>query len=137
MRYMLLIHYDETQMANRLADEQAKVFQAYQDFTMELQEAGVMLAGDALHPTTTAKTARIVNGNPMTTDGPFAETKEQLGGFYMIDVSTEAEALRWALKIPDAAGGSIEVRPVLELNYPRVDGWTPPSNAPGGKIPAR
>ena len=71
------------------------------------------VAGEALHPTQSAKTVRLRDGEQLVTDGPFAETKEQLGGYYVIDVETEEEALRWAAKMPSAPYGSIEVRPVM------------------------
>ena len=69
--------------------------------------------GEALHPTQSAKTVRLREGEQLVTDGPFAETKEQLGGYYLVDVETEEEAVRWAAKIPSAPYGSIEVRPVM------------------------
>ena len=96
-------------------EEQTKaVMDAYWAFESELDKAGAKLGGEGLFPTNTAKTVHINNGSTVTTDGPFAETKEQLGGFYLIDVKDEAEAIKWAAKIPTASmGGRVEVRPVM------------------------
>lgn len=88
---------------------------AYFAFTNETREAGVYVGGEALQPTATATTVQVRDGKTLTTDGPFAETKEQMGGYYMIDVENLDEAIQWAAKIPGAAHGSIEVRPILEF----------------------
>ncbi len=88
---------------------------AYYTFTNELNEAGANLGGEALQPTSTATTVRVRDGKTLTTDGPFAETKEQLGGFYMVKADNLDEAIAWAAKIPGAKNGSIEVRPVMEF----------------------
>ena len=89
--------------------------EAYGKYAEELQGAGAMLAGEALQPTTTATTVQVRNGRTLTTDGPFAETKEQLGGFFMIEAKDLDEAIAWAAKIPSATSGSIEVRPIMEF----------------------
>ncbi|HEY7016997.1 MAG TPA: YciI family protein [Gaiellaceae bacterium] len=113
MQYMLLIYGDESGWDSISEEERGQIFQAYVDFTQELEGSGQMVAGDALQPTQTATTVRIQNGETLTTDGPFAETKERLGGYYIVDVNSLDEALEWAAKIPGARHGSIEVRPVM------------------------
>lgn len=111
MRYLLLIYEDETNPPPDDA-EMAKWFEV----TGAMQEAGVHQAGEALHPTETATTVRVKNGETVATDGPFAETREQLGGFYMIDVPDLDAAIEWAARMPNAHRGSIEVRPVMEFD---------------------
>jgi hypothetical protein len=113
MQYMLLIYGDESSWGNRSEEERGQMMQAYGDFTQELQDSGAMIAGDALQPTQTATTVRVQNDETLTTDGPFAETKEQLGGYYLIEASSLDEALEWAAKLPGARHGSVEVRPVM------------------------
>jgi hypothetical protein len=117
MKYLLLIYGDETAMESYAADAtpeernaQVKVWYDYGDW---LTEKGWYLGGDALQLTSTATTVRAVDGKPVVTDGPFAETKEQLGGYYIVDVGSIDEALAWAAKIPGASHGSVEVRPVM------------------------
>jgi hypothetical protein len=110
---MLLIYGDESGWQTIGDEERGQLMQAYGTFTQELQSAGAMVAGDALQPTQTATTVRVRNEETLTTDGPFAETKEQLGGYYLVDVDSLDEALEWAAKIPGARHGSIEVRPVM------------------------
>jgi hypothetical protein len=94
-------------------EEMGQIMQAYGTFTQELQDSGAMVAGDALEPIETATTVRVRNDETLTTDGPFAETKEQLGGYYLVDVGSLDEALAWAAKIPGARHGSVEVRPLM------------------------
>jgi hypothetical protein len=114
MQYLLLIYGDEANGWESLSEEeQGEIFQAYGTYTQELQDSGAMVAGDALQPTQTATTVRVRNDETLTTDGPFAETKEQLGGYYLVDVGSLDEALEWAAKIPGARHGAIEVRPVM------------------------
>lgn len=115
MRYLLMIYTSEQQDAQRTEEEGQENMNAYYAFTNEVREAGVMLGGEALHPTTAATTVRIRNGQTATTDGPFAETKEQLGGYYMLECENLDEAIKWAAKIPGAKDGSIEIRPVWEF----------------------
>ncbi len=111
MEYMLLIYGDERFWAGRSESELQKIMREYVSYSKELAAAGVLRAGSELAPVSTATTVRVRNGQALTTDGPFAETKEQLGGYYLIDVPNLDEAIRWAAKIPSAAHGSIEVRP--------------------------
>lgn len=113
MQYMLLIYGDQSSWDTRTEEERGQIFQAYGAFTQELQDSGAMVAGDALEPTDTATTVRVQNDDVLTTDGPFAETKEQLGGFYLLDVKDLDEAIEWAAKIPGAQFGSVEIRPVM------------------------
>ena len=113
MKYLLMIYTNEQQEAQRTPEENEAVMGEYYAFTNEVRQAGVMVAGEALHPTTTATTVRVRNGQTTSTDGPFAETKEQLGGYYLLDCQNLDEAIRWAAKIPGAREGSIEIRPVM------------------------
>jgi hypothetical protein len=115
MRYMLLIYSDQARDASASPAEQAEMYQAYDAFTKELGARGAMKSGEALQPTTTATTVRVRNGKTATTDGPFAETKEQLGGFYLVDVKNLDEAIKAAAMIPGAKQGSIEIRPIMEF----------------------
>ena len=108
MQYMLLIYEDES---NPPPDE-AEMGQWFA-VTEAMREAGVHVAGDALHPTSSATTVRVKSGDIVTTDGPFAETREQLGGYYIIDVADLDAAIEWAGRMPNAHKGSIEVRPVM------------------------
>ena len=115
MRYMMLIYSSETKDAKMSEEEQGALYAEYGAFTNEVREKNLMHSGDALQPTPTAKTVRVRNGEVVSTDGPFAETKEQLGGFYILDCKDMDEALAYAAKIPTSRYGSIEVRPVMEL----------------------
>jgi hypothetical protein len=110
---MLLIYGDQSQRGSMSEEEIGQIMQAYGTFTQELQDSGAMVAGDALEPIETATTVRVRNDETLTTDGPFAETKEQLGGYYLVDVGSLDEALAWAAKIPGARHGSVEVRPLM------------------------
>ena len=114
MQYMILIYGDEKNFA-MMADNpeaQKQMYAAFTRYGADMREAGVLLGGAELKPTHTATTVRVRNGKTVTTDGPFAETKEQLGGYYMIDVPDLDQAVHWAARCPAAAGGSIEVRPL-------------------------
>src|SRR4051812_30238310 len=115
-QYMLLIYDDPSVWESMSEEESNAVMGEYFAYTQELRDAGAYVAGDALHPTETAKTVRVRDGERLTTDGPFAETKEALGGYYLIDVETDEEAQEWAAKIPSARYGTIEVRPIVVFN---------------------
>ena len=115
MQYMILIYDSEKAWADLTKADSDKMHAEYMSYTQEMVKAGVMRAGDALKPTTTATTVRVRGGKTLTTDGPFAETKEQLGGYYLIDVPNLDEALRWAAKCPGAIHGTCEVRPLNEV----------------------
>lgn len=108
MQYMLLIYDDETGPQPGEAE-----MAAWFAVTEEMQKAGVMVAGEALHPTTTATTVRVRGGDTVATDGPFAETREQLGGYYVLDVPDLDHAIEWAARLPSSDRGSVEVRPVM------------------------
>lgn len=109
MKYLCLVYLEATQL-DAVPDSDCK---AYGD---KLRESGHAIAAEALQPVHTATTVRVRNGKMSVTDGPFAETKEQLAGFYLIDARDLNEAIQWASKIPPARTGSIEVRPVRELS---------------------
>ena len=112
MQYMLLIYGAESGFASMSEEALQKMYEGYMAVSKEMAEAGVMQGGAELKPVSSATTMRIRNGKVLTTDGPFAETKEQLGGYYLIDVPNLDEALKWAAKIPSALDGSVEVRPL-------------------------
>jgi hypothetical protein len=112
---MLLIYDVEADSEKATPEEQKKIFDAWMAYTADMTEKGVKLAGEALQPTSTAKTARLRNGKVLATDGPFTETKEQLGGFYIVECKDLDEAVAWAAKAPNASKGSVEVRPVWEF----------------------
>jgi hypothetical protein len=114
MKYLLLIYEDENLARHRHEADAKTMNDAYIAYTKALRDAGVLLAGDALQPISTATTVRVRQGKTTVTDGPFAETKEQLGGYYLIDVPDLDEALKWAERIPSAKTGSIEVRPMYD-----------------------
>ena len=115
MKFIALIYTDESQMVNATPEDGAAVMQAYNEFGQAATEAGVFQGvGDGLQPTATATTVRVRDGERLLTDGPFAETKEQLGGFYSLECKDLDEALSWAARIPGAAFGSVEVRPVID-----------------------
>ncbi len=115
MHYLLLI-YDEQANRPDLATEAElnAMLKPWYAYSQALEEAGVMVGGNALQKVETAATVRVRDGETITADGPFAETKEQLGGYYLIDVVDQAEALMWAAKCPGAQFGSVEVRPIQE-----------------------
>ena len=114
MRYLLLIYGQESDTPPP-DDVAAASHAAYGKFTADIKARGLFQAGEALTPTSTATTVRVVDGETITTDGPFAETKEALGGFYLIEARDLDEAIETAAKIPAASEGSIEVRPIWEL----------------------
>ena len=116
MQYMLLIYDDEKLWARLPPPEVEKVMGEYFAYTDALKKAGVYVAGDALKPTDTATTVRVRDGKTLQTDGPFAETKEQLGGYYLVDVPDLDTAVRWSARIPSARYGSVEVRPVMKFD---------------------
>lgn len=114
-KYIALIYVSENGAPAPESPESKQMHQAYGVYTEQVLKAGVMKGGDALMPSTTATTVRVRNGETLTTDGPFAETKEQLGGFYLFECKDLDEAIDWAAKIPGAGHGSIEVRPIAEM----------------------
>jgi len=118
MRYALLIYASEQDWAGQTEDESQAVNQEYMAFTKDIIDRGLMKGGEALKPTSTATSVRVRNGDTLTTDGPFAETKDQLGGFYLVDCKDLDEAVEVAAGIPDARRGTIEVRPIMEVDMP-------------------
>ncbi len=115
MKYLLLIYVNE---ANRPSADNAaveRISSAYEAYTEAMQKAGVIVGGERLRPTTSATTVRAADGKTRVLDGPYAETKEQLGGFYMIDVPDLDAAISWASRCPGAAHGAIEVRPIWTM----------------------
>lgn len=113
MQYILLIYENEKQWLDLSDAERGKVFEEYGAFTEGIVKSGQYRAGEALQPTSAATTVRVRGGKPMVTDGPFAETREQLGGFYLVEAKDLDEATALAARIPSARAGAIEVRPVL------------------------
>jgi hypothetical protein len=111
MQYLLLIYAPVE--GGPSPDERASEHDAWMRYTQDLQESGALVAGDALQGLDTAATVRVREGETLVTDGPFAETKEMLGGYYLIDVPDLDAALAWAAKIPNVGYGSVEVRPIM------------------------
>ncbi len=115
MKYLCLIYDDEKKMEAMSKSDSDAFLGEYFAFTEGIKKSGHLLGGEALQPVSTATTVRIRNGKISTTDGPFAETKEQLGGYYFINARDLNDAIQVAAKIPSARYGSIEVRPVMEF----------------------
>lgn len=115
MRYLLLIYQDEVAHAQWNEQQLGEEYAAYNALGDELKKWGVEAQGEALMPTNTATTVRVRGGKILTTDGPFAETKEQLGGYYLLNCKDLDEAIELAAKIPAATDGSIEIRPIMEF----------------------
>ncbi|HET7040275.1 MAG TPA: YciI family protein [Gemmatimonadales bacterium] len=113
MRYLILIYENEAAVPRDEAE-----FKKWFDYTARLKASGCYLGGEALQPTSTATTVRKKGGKVITSDGPFAETKEQLGGFYMVNCKDLDEALKWASDIPSVGRGPVEVRPIMEFDQP-------------------
>ncbi len=116
MKYLCLIYDEEKKMTTMSKDEGDGMMGEYFAFTEGIKKSGHYLGGNALQPIHTATTLRLRNGKMSTTDGPFAETKEQLGGYYLIEAKDLNEAIQVAGKIPSVRYGSIEVRPIMEFN---------------------
>jgi hypothetical protein len=112
MQYMLLIYGQELAAESMPREQMTEVVNAYMAYTQALRDAKVMLGSNRLRPTSAATTVRTVGGETNVLDGPFAETKEQLGGYYLIDVPDLDAALSWAKQCPAARYGTVEVRPV-------------------------
>jgi hypothetical protein len=121
MQYLLMIYTDESKLKLATQGDKDAMFKEYGAFTASIVKSGNMKAGDALQPSSTATTVRVREGKTLTTDGPYAETKEQLGGYYLVEAKDLDEAIKLAARIPGARMGAIEVRPVMQLppDYPR------------------
>jgi hypothetical protein len=115
MRYLLLIYSEEPTGAPDPAEGE-KVMQEYWAYTQAINEAGVNQGGEALEPTSSATTVSVKDGERIVTDGPFAETREVLGGYYLLDVPDLDAALDWAARCPGAKHGKVEVRPIMEFD---------------------
>lgn len=114
MQYLAIIYEDENLSKNIPEARQGEIFQMWMTYTENLKKAGVFVAGDALQPVATATTVRKKSGDIVTVDGPFAETKEQLGGYYLLECKDLDQALEWARKCPAVqTGGCVEVRPIM------------------------
>ena len=118
MQYMLLIAVNDEDGTQLPPEIEAEIMQEYGAFTAALQAQGAMVGGARLRPSDAATTVRVRDGSALVTDGPFAETKEHLGGFYLIEAADLDEAIEWAAKIPGARFGSVEIRPVWEPDTP-------------------
>jgi hypothetical protein len=115
MKFLAIIYNDESMYANATPEQITATFAAHGSFAEEAGKAGALLGGEGLEPTAAATTVRVRDGERMLTDGPYAETKEQLGGYYLLECADLDAALSWAAKIPEAASGAVEVRPIM--NY--------------------
>ncbi len=116
MKYLCLIYDDEKRSHSMSKSEGEAIMGEYFGFTEDIKKSGHYLGGNALQPVRTATTVRVRSGKVSTTDGPFAETKEQLGGYYLIEAQDLNDAIQVASKIPSSRMGSIEVRPIMEFN---------------------
>jgi hypothetical protein len=114
MQYLAIIYNDESFYANATPEEIGAIYQAHGELGEASRAAGVFVGGEGLQPTATATTLRVRDGERMLTDGPYAETKEQLGGYYVFECKDLDDALNWAARIPEAKSGAVEVRPVMD-----------------------
>jgi hypothetical protein len=115
MQYILLIYASEAMQAKRSEAENNAIFSGYMDYTNSIKQTGHYVAGEPLEDTRAATTVRVKDGKTLRTDGPFAETREQLGGFYIVEAKDLDEAVALAARIPDAKDGCIEIRPVMKI----------------------
>src|SRR5512138_3095303 len=114
MKYLLLIYQDEKQWTARSEAETQRIYSEYRQLREELTKSGKFIGGSQLHPIATASSVRVRDGKELITDGPFAETHEQLGGYFLIEAQNLDEALAIAARVPSAREGTIEVRPIVE-----------------------
>jgi len=115
MQYLLLLHADEAQFAQMTPEQQQQGMAAYGAYGQALKEAGALLGSNRLRPAADSTTVRIVDGKTQVLDGPFADSKEELGGYYLIDVPDLDAALAWAARCPGASHGVVEVRPIWSM----------------------
>jgi hypothetical protein len=115
VRYMLLIYASEAAFSHMTSEERAAIMQGHSTFAQEVLRRGILTGGAPLQPTNTARTVRVRKGKTLVIDGPFAETKEQLAGTYILDCKSLEEAIELAAQIPDALYGSVEIRPLMEM----------------------
>jgi hypothetical protein len=115
MKFLLLLYGDESQWADASPEDIQRSMDEYVEYERQLKAASVLLAGEGLEATNAASTIRVQGGETIQSDGPFAETREQLGGFYLLECRDRDEALQWASKVPAASdGGTVEIRPVMD-----------------------
>ncbi len=114
MQYMLLIHGDEAERQGASAEDNQKLLAVYMAYTQAMKDAGVFVAGDALQPSTTGTSVRVRDGKTQVLDGPYAEAKEQLAGYYLVETPDLDGALAWAARCPAASYGTMEVRPIMD-----------------------
>ena len=112
MQYLLLIYGNEQEWTSMGREEMEKVYEGHRDYAARMEQAGVLRGGAELAPGTTATSVRFSEGRTRTTDGPFAETKEQLGGYYLIEVENLDQAIGWAEQMPGMTEGTVEIRPL-------------------------
>jgi hypothetical protein len=115
MQYILLIYQNEAAMQSATEKQMGEVMGAYTAYTKAMRDSGAFVAGDPLRPSSTATTVRMVDGRSKVLNGPYAETKEQLGGYYIIEVADLDAALSWAARCPGAQSGVLEVRPIRPM----------------------
>ena len=113
MKFLILLYADESQFAKLSPEEMNAAMASFASYNAKLAEAGVLAHGEPIRPSHETKTLRMEKGKPVTLDGPFAETKEQLGGYYVLDVKDEAEAVHWASQCPVLYSGVVEVRGLM------------------------
>jgi hypothetical protein len=116
MQYLLLLHANESGFTNMTPEQQQQGMAAYMAYSQALVEAGAMKGSNRLRPVATATTVRVVDGKTQVLDGPFADSKEQLGGYFLIDVPDLDAALAWAARCPGASHGAVEVRPIWDMS---------------------
>ncbi len=115
MQYLLMIHADEKAMQSASKEDSGAMMAAYGAYTNAMKQAGVYVGGERLHPSSTATTVRAQNGKTQVLNGPYAEVKEQLGGYYLIEAPDLDAAISWAARCPGASYGAIEVRPIWAM----------------------
>jgi hypothetical protein len=125
MKYMLVLIGDESQYADWSQEDIQRDMQRWDEYTKQLVAAGAFVSGEGLGPSANVTTLRIQNGERILTDGPFAETKEQIGGFYVIEAKDLDEAIDWAAKLPSAEYGVTEIRPVMDYEAAGMDDTQP------------
>jgi hypothetical protein len=133
MRYMLLVYSKETEMERLSPEEEQRIRAGHWTVMDETAKRGIFRGAEPLKPTGTATTVRLAGGKPLITDGPFAETKEQLAGYYILDCEDLDEAIGWAAKIPTACqggAGCIEIRPIVPIPQPGTPEFAVPGSVP-------
>lgn len=114
MKYMLLIYLEESGWESLTEDQRQEIYSEYRQFSEDIVASGQFISGSELHPISSATSVRVRDGKPLVTDGPFAETREQLGGYYLVEAKDLDEAIGLAARIPSAKVGTVEIRPLSE-----------------------